>query len=90
MKKPSYLRKGALQPTKRKAGQTNDRDEALSDTEIEKNPRKMTENGPRKDVEASGTNWVHLSLSCDSGIHLGGSPPLTAAVSQVLREVQHE
>ena len=54
-KKPSYLKKEALQPKRRRAGLTNNEDEALSDKEIEKNPRKMTENGPRKDMEASGT-----------------------------------
>ena len=38
----------------------------------------------------SETAWDHLSLSYGSSIHLGSSPPLTATVSQVLHEVQHE
>ena len=90
MKKPSYPRKKALQPTKRKAGLTNNREEALRYKETGRDPQRKTENGPRRGAEASETTWDHLSPSCDNGIHLSGSPPLTAAVSQVLHEVQHE
>ena len=75
-----YPRKKALQLTKKKAGPTNNRDEALRDKEIGRDPQRKAGKGPRRDVRASETAWDHLS----------GSPPLTATISQVLREVQHE
>ena len=71
----SYPRKEALQPTKRKAGLTSDRDGTLREKETGRGPQRMTENGPRRDAGASETAWDHLSPSCDNGIHLGGSPP---------------
>ena len=85
-KKPSYPRKEALQPTRRKAGLTSNGSEALRDKETERDPQGETENDPRRGESIRD----HLSLSYDNGIHLGGSPPLTVTVSQVLREVQHE
>ena len=54
-KKPSYPRKEALQPIKRKAGLTSNKDEAQRDNETGRGPQRKTENGPRRDVEASET-----------------------------------
>ena len=54
-KKPSYPRKEALQPIKRKAGLTSGEDEAQRDNETGRGPQRKTENGPRRDVEASET-----------------------------------
>ena len=76
-KKPSYPRKEALQPMKRKAGLTRDRDEAQRDRdeaqrdkETGRGPQRKTENGPRKGIEASEIAWVHLSPSGDDTISL--------------------
>ena len=52
-KKPSYPRKEAFQPIKRKAGQTSDRDGAQNDKMTGGGLQRKMENGPRKDVEAS-------------------------------------
>ena len=54
-RKPSYPRKEALQPIKRKAGLTSDREGALRDKETGRGPQRKRENGPRKDVETSKT-----------------------------------
>ena len=74
-KKPSYPRKEALQPIKRKAGLTSDGDRAQKDKATERGPQRKMENGPRKDVEASEIVWVHLNPRVDNIIHLGGLPP---------------
>ena len=73
-KKPSYPKKEALQPIKRKAGLTSDRDGAQKDKVTERGLQRKMENGPRKDVEASEIVWVHLNPSDDNIIHLGGLP----------------
>ena len=75
VKKPSYPRKEALQPIKRKAGLTSDRDEAQKDKMTGRGLQRKMENGPRRDVEASEIVWVHLNPSVDKIIHLGGLPP---------------
>ena len=72
-KKPSYPRNEALQPMKRKAGLTSDRDEAQRDKETRKGPQRKTENGLQKCVEASEIAWVHLSPSDDDSIILSSS-----------------
>ena len=54
-KKPSYPRKEALQPIKRKAGLTSSEDEAQRDNEIGRGPQRKKENGPRRDAESSKT-----------------------------------
>ena len=54
-KKPSYPRKEALQPIKRKAGLTSSEDEAERDNETGRGPLRKKENGPRRDAEASET-----------------------------------
>ena len=41
-------------------------------------------------MQALEIDWVHLSPSSHNNIHLSRLPALMAAVSQVLREVQHE
>ena len=74
-KKPSYPRKEALQLIKRKAGLISDRDRAQKDKVTERGLQIKMENGPRKDVEASKIVWVHLNLSDDNIIHLGGLRP---------------
>ena len=74
-KKPSYPRKGALQPIKRKAGLTSDKDGAQKDKMTRKGLQRKMENGLRKDVEASEIVWVHLNPSVDNIIHLEGLPP---------------
>ena len=74
-KKPSYPRKEALQPIKRKAGQTSNRDGAQKDKATERGPQRKMKNGPRKDVEASEIIWVHLNPSVDNIIHFGDLPP---------------
>ena len=74
-KKPSYPRKEALQPIKRKAGLTSDRDGAQKDKMTGRGLQRKMENGPHKDVEASKIVWVHLNPRDDNIIHLGGLPP---------------
>ena len=74
-KKPSYPRKEAFQPIKRKAGLASDRDGAPKDKVIGRGLQRKMENGPRKDVEASEIVWVHLNPSDDNIIHLAGLPP---------------
>ena len=73
--KPSYPRKEALQPIKIKVRLTSDREGAQKDKETGRGPQSKTENGPRKDVEASEIAGVHLSPIGDNSIHLGGLPP---------------
>ena len=72
MKKPSYPRKEALQPMKRKVGLASDKDGAQIDKETGTGPQRKIENGPRKGVEASEITWVHLSPSGDDSISLNG------------------
>ena len=83
-------KRGSSSTQRRKAGLTSNGSKALRDKETERDPKGETERDPRRGKGASETSWDHLSPSYDNGIHLGGSPPLTAIVSQVLREVQHE
>ena len=52
-KKPSYKRKEAPQPIKRKAGLISDRDGAQEDKVIGKGLERKMENDPQRDVEAS-------------------------------------
>ena len=52
-RKPSYPRKEALQPIKRKTGLTSDRDGAQKDKVTGRGLQRKMENGPRKDVETS-------------------------------------
>ena len=47
-KKPSYPRKRALPPIKKKVGQTSDEDEAPKDKATRKGLQRKMENGPRK------------------------------------------
>ena len=54
-KKPLHPREEALQPTRRKAGLTSNRSEALGDKETERDPQGETDNGPRRGEEASET-----------------------------------
>ena len=75
VKKPSYPRKEALQPIKRKAGLTSYRDRSQKDKMIGKGLQRKMKNGPRKDVEASEIVWVHLNPSVDNIIHLSTLPP---------------
>ena len=65
-KKPSYPRKEALQPIKRKAGLTSDKDGAQKDKMTGRGLQRKMENGTRKDVEASEIVWVHLNPSVDN------------------------
>ena len=74
-KKPSYPRKGAPLPIKKKAGQTSDEDGAQKDKATGRGLQRKMENGPRKGVEASEIFWAHLNSRDDNIIHLGGSPP---------------
>ena len=74
-KKPSYPREEALQPTRRKAGLTRNRSEALGDKETERDPQEGTENDPQGGEGASETAWDHLSSSYGSSIRLGSSTP---------------
>ena len=93
VKKPSYPSKGVPQPKKKRAGATRNGSEAPGGRQIGTDPQGgagKIESDPQKDEGTSETAWDHLSQSCSSGIHLGNTPPLTASVSQVLCEVQHE
>ena len=54
-KKPSYSRKEALQPIKRKAGLTSSEDEAQRDNETGRGPQRKKENGPQRNAEALET-----------------------------------
>ena len=93
MKKPTCPSKGALLLKRRRAGATRNGNEALGGRETRTDPQgeiEKTESDPQRGEGTSETAWDHLSLSCNSSIHLGNSPPLTASMSQVLSEVQHE
>ena len=83
-----YPRKEALQPTKKRAGQTSDEDRTLKDKATGRGLQRKMKNGPRKGTGTSETVWAHLNPRDDY------SPrrftPLTASVSQVLREVRNE
>ena len=74
-KKPSYPRKEAPQPIKKKAGLTNDEDGAQKGKATGRGLQRKMGNGPRKGVEASEIIWAHLNSRDDHAIHLGGSPP---------------
>ena len=74
-KKPSYPKNEALQPIKRKAGLTRDKDGAQKDKMIGRGLQRKMVNGPRKGVEASEIVWVHLNPSVDNITHLDGLPP---------------
>ena len=52
-KKPSYPRKGAPPPIKKKAGQTSDEDGAREDKATGRGLQRKMENGLRNDVETS-------------------------------------
>ena len=54
-KKPSYPRKEAPQPIKKKAGLISDEDGAQKDKMTRRGLQRKKENGPRKGVEASET-----------------------------------
>ena len=78
---------------KERAGARKNENEAPRDEETRTNHHedtKRNDNDPQRGEGMSETTWDHLSPSCSNAIHLGNSPPLTASVSQVLREVQHE
>ena len=74
-KKPSYPRKEAPQPIKKKAGPTSDEDGAQKDKATGRGLQRKMENGPLKGADAYEIVWVHLNSSNDNVIHLGGSPP---------------
>ena len=93
VKKPSYLSKGVPLLKRKRVGATGNGSEALGGRQTGADPQGgagKTESDPQKDEGTLETAWDHLNRSCSSGIHLGNTPPLTASVSQVLREVQHE
>ena len=73
--KPSYPRRRALPPIKRKVGQINDEDEALKGKAFGRHPQRKMENDPQKGVETSGIVWVHRSSKDDDAICLSGSLP---------------
>ena len=88
-KKPSYQRKQALQTVKKKAGLINGRDEAQKTTRSERFPKKDSERSPKRRGSLRDglgppqpERQQHYSPRWFT--------PLMAAVSQVLREVQHE
>ena len=74
-KKPSYPRKEALQPIKRKAELISGRDRAQKDKMTGRGLQRKMENGPRIGVEVSEIVWVNLNPSVDEIILLGGLPP---------------
>ena len=55
VKKPSYPREKALQPTRRKEGLTSNGSEALGDKETERDTQKGIENDPQRCEGASET-----------------------------------
>ena len=73
--KPSYLKRKAPQPQKKKAGQTSDEDEALKDKTTEKGLQIRMEKGPRKGVGTSEIVWAHSNSKDDDVIRLSGSLP---------------
>ena len=86
-------KRGSSSAERRKSRMRKSETEALGDEETETDPHegegKIDIDLQREEV-TSRTAWVHPSLSCSHGTHLSSSPPLTASVSQVLYEVQHE
>ena len=68
-------KKGSPSTYKEKRGTDKRQGRSLSDKETRRGPQRKTENGPQKDVEALEIDWVHLSPSSDSSIHLDGLPP---------------
>ena len=75
VKKPSYPRKRALPPIKKKAGQTSDEDEALKDKATEKGLQRKMENGPRKGAGTSEIVWAHRNSKDGDVICLNCSLP---------------
>ena len=73
--KPSYPRRRALLPIKKKVGQINDKDEAPKYKAFGKHPQRKMENDPRKGMEISEIVWVHRNSKDDDVIRLSGSLP---------------
>ena len=77
-KKPSYPRKGAFLLKRKSVRATRKGNEAPGGRQIGIDPQggiEKIESGLQKGEGMSETAWDHLSLSCNSGIHLGNSPP---------------
>ena len=75
VKKPSYSRRRALPPIKKKAEQTSDEDEAPKDNATGKGPQRKMENDPQKGVGTSEIAWAHHNSKDDDVIRLSGSLP---------------
>ena len=73
--KPSYPRKEAPQPKKKKGRLTSDEDGAQKGRATRRGLQRKMGNGPRKGVEASEIVLAHLNSRDDHVIYLGGSPP---------------
>ena len=74
VKKPSYPRRRALPPVRKKEEQTSDGDKAQKDKATRKDPQRKMENNPQKGVGTSEIAWAHRSLKDDDVIRLNGSP----------------
>ena len=77
VKKPSYPSKEALLLKRKRAGATKKGNEAPGGRQTRTDPQgeaEKKEGGPRKDEGTSEIAWDHLSLSFNSGIHLGNTP----------------
>ena len=75
VKKPSYPRKRALPPIKKKAGQTSDEDVAPKEKATGKGLQRKIENGPQKGLGTSEIVWAHRNSKDDDVIRLSGSLP---------------
>ena len=75
VKNPSYPRKKALPPIKKKAEQTSDEDEAPKDKATGKGPQRKMENDPQKSVGTSEISWAHHNSKDDDAIRLSGLLP---------------
>ena len=72
---PSYQRKRALPPVKRKVRQINDEDGAPEGKATKKNPQEKILNDPLKGGGTSEIVWVHRNPKDDDVTHLSVSPP---------------
>ena len=89
-KKPSYPRKGAPPPIKKKAGRTSDEDGAPKDRVTGKGLQRKMENGPPKRHGNLRDSLGPPKLERRQRYSPQRFTPLTASVSQVLREVRNE
>ena len=89
MKKPSYPRKRVLPLIRKKTEQTNDEDEALKDKATSKGLLRKWRTIPKKAWEPQSSSRS-TTIRKTTTLFASTFHPLTASVSQVLREVRNK